>query len=104
MLARQRENRFDLAQIEKQMSDAPQTSFSDAERLARLRLIRAGSIGPSTFWALIERFGSADHAIGALPALARKSAKARPIMLPSLDETEREIDATTKRGGKSVLS
>ncbi|MCE9648747.1 MAG: DNA-processing protein DprA [Parvibaculum sp.] len=84
------------------MSDAPQTSFSDAERLARLRLIRAGSIGPSTFWALIERFGSANRAIAALPALARKSAKARPIMLPSLDETEREVDATTKRGGKII--
>lgn len=77
-------------------------TFSDAERVARLRLIRAGSIGPATFWALIERYGSAERAIGALPTLARKSIKARPIMLPSLDEAEREVEATAKCGGKII--
>jgi DNA processing protein len=77
--------------------------LSDAERVARLRLIRAGSIGPATYWALIERYGSAERAIGALPTLARKSAKARPIMLPSLDEIDREIAATTKCGGTIIV-
>ena len=86
------------------MSDGSHQGFSDAERLARLRLIRAGSIGPATFWALIERYGSAERAIGALPMLSRKSAKARPIMLPSLDEAERERDATAKRGGTIIAA
>ena len=84
------------------MTETPPLTLSDAERVARLRLIRAGSIGPATYWALIERYGSAERAIGALPTLARKSAKARPIMLPSLDEIDREIAATTKCGGTII--
>lgn len=84
------------------MSEPSNQAFSDAERLARLRLIRAGSIGPATFWALIERYGTAERAIGALPTLARKSTKVRPIMLPSLDESQRELDDTAKRGARII--
>jgi DNA processing protein len=86
----------------KPMIDTTHQSLSDAERAARVRLIRAGSIGPATFWALLERFGTAERAVGALPALARKSPKARPVVLPPVEQIEREVAATAALGGKII--
>jgi DNA processing protein len=99
-LAKAAQTRFDLGQMP--MSQTATHTLSDAERAARLRLIRAGSVGPATYWALLERFGSAERAIGELPALARKSLKARPVMLPSLDEIDRELAATAKHGARII--
>lgn len=77
--------------------------ITDAERFARLRLIRADNIGTVTFWALMERYGDARAAITALPSLAKKSAK-RPIVLPSEDAIRREIDATEKLGAHLITA
>ncbi len=66
--------------------------LGDSERVARLRLIRAATIGPATFWPLIERYGSARRAIEALPTLARKSPKTRPLA-PLQADVEREIES-----------
>ncbi len=77
------------------MSD---TEISPAERLARLRLIRSDSVGPVTFWAAIERFGSARAAIDALPALSRKSGKARPITIISTVDAQKELEALSDFG------
>lgn len=52
-----------------------------AEKLAWLRLIRSESIGPVTFWALLERFGSAKVALEKLPSLALRGGARRPIVL-----------------------
>ena len=78
------------------------TNLSDAERLARLRLIRAGTIGPSTFWALLNRYGSARAAIEALPSLAKKSPRAKPVALPPTAEIEQERDATSAYGAQLI--
>jgi len=43
---------------------------SDQERLAWLRLIRSENVGPITFHRLLDRFGSAEAALDALPGLA----------------------------------
>lgn len=75
--------------------------ITEAERIARLRLIRADNVGSVTFWALLERFGSARAAIAALPILAKKSAK-RPIVLPSEDAIRGEIEATQKHGAHLI--
>jgi DNA processing protein len=77
-------------------------SLSHTERLARLRLIRAGSIGPATFWALIQRFGSANAAVAALPSLTEKSTRTKPIVLPPLEEAERERDAVAAYGARFI--
>ncbi|MDZ4738337.1 MAG: DNA-processing protein DprA [Alphaproteobacteria bacterium] len=79
------------------MSD---TTISQPERLARLRLIRSDSVGPVTFWAAIERFGSAYAAIDALPALSRKSGKARPITIISTLEAQKELEALSDFGAQ----
>jgi DNA processing protein len=78
------------------------TTFSDTERLARLRLIRATNIGAVTFWALLERYGDAKSAIAALPDLTRKSRSARPVKLPSEQETARELELTEKAGARLI--
>ena len=78
------------------------SAFSDAERKARLRLIRANAIGQATFWALIDRYAGAEAAIAALPSLSRKSPRGRPIVLPSLDDVDREVEATHKHGAKLI--
>jgi DNA processing protein len=76
--------------------------LSDIELLARLRLIRTGTIGPATYWALLNRFGTARAAIDALPSLGKKSPRARPVALPPLPEIERERDSTTAYGARLV--
>lgn len=75
--------------------------MSHAERAARLRLIRAGAIGPATFWALLENFGTAQAAIDAIPSLARKR-KARPIALPSIADVKRELEDTEAAGARII--
>ncbi|NQW11858.1 MAG: DNA-protecting protein DprA [Alphaproteobacteria bacterium] len=75
------------------MSPPPTTSIplADKERIARLRLIRTENIGPVTFRELLDRFGSAERVLDALPELARRGGRRRPLRTPSLAEAEREI-------------
>jgi len=93
-LASDGQSRFDLGQMNARLADA--------ERLARLRLIRAGAIGPVTFWALMQRFGTARAAVEALPSLSEKSTRTRAITLPSVQDVERERDAIAKYGARLV--
>lgn len=64
--------------------------LSPDEKMSWLRLIRSESIGLVTFWALLERFGTASAALKALPDLALRGGSKRPIALadPRLCETE----------------
>lgn len=67
--------------------------LSAPEKLAWLRLIRSEAIGPATFWALLERFGTAQEAVRRLPDLTARNASRRPIFLaaqsPCTDEMAR---------------
>ncbi len=55
----------------------------DGERLDWLRLIRSENIGPITFWQLLDRFGSAARALEALPDLAKRGGRAKPVRIMS---------------------
>jgi len=77
--------------------------LSDQERLARLRLARTENVGPVTFRQLIARFGSAGEALHALPALARRGGRARPLRLCTPEAAERERDALAAAGGTLVF-
>ena len=46
--------------------------LTDEQRLDWLRLIRSENVGPSTFRALVNRYGGAAGALEALPDLARR--------------------------------
>jgi DNA processing protein len=75
-----------------------------AERIAWLRLARAATVGPVAFRHLIERFGSAEKALAALPRLAaRGGSKAGPA-IPSLADAEAEIEAGERIGARLMVS
>ncbi len=79
--------------------DAP----AAAARIAWLRLIRSENVGPHTFWQLLARFGSADAALDALPELARRAGRKRPLKAGSKREAEDEIEKIETFGAKLVL-
>jgi DNA processing protein len=72
--------------------------LTEAERRDWLRLIRCDNIGPRTFRALINHFGSARAALHALPEWARRGGAARVGRIPSEDDAEREFAAARKLG------
>lgn len=75
------------------------TTLSDLERLDWLRLIRTENVGPITFYQLLARYGSARQALEALPALAHKGGRGRPLIPPALQDIETEIAFIKKSGG-----
>ena len=76
--------------------------LTPSQRIAWLRLIRTPNVGPQTFRQLINREGTAEAAIDALPALLKRAGTAARI--PSVGEAEDEIAATTRLGGRLVGS
>ncbi len=71
------------------------------ERFDWLRLSRSGSVGPRTFFGLLERFGTAAAALDALPGLARR-APSRAITVAGAAEVERELAAAKRAGVRFV--
>jgi DNA processing protein len=78
-------------------------TLSEPERIARLRLARTENVGPVTFRHLIDRFGSAAAAIDALPDLARRGGRRRPLRVPTLSAVDREIEANDRIGARIVV-
>jgi DNA processing protein len=79
-------------------------SFGDAERLDWLRLIRSENVGPRTFVRLLERYGTAAAALKALPQLAAKGGRAKPIIICPKDVAERELDMADRLGARPLAS
>jgi len=73
-----------------------------AERLARLRLWRSENVGPITFHRLMARFGSGRAALDALPDLARRGGRSRPVTLQPAAEAERELAALEALGAVAL--
>ncbi len=78
--------------------------LSEQEQLNWLRLIRTDSIGPITFYQLIERFGSASDALKALPELAKRGGRKKPLVAPSERDVAKEYKALQKLGGRLVCA
>lgn len=74
--------------------------LTPAQRLAWLRLIRTDNIGPVTFRQLLNRFGSAEAAIAALPELSKRAA--RPLQVISQARAEDEIAGLERYGARLV--
>ncbi len=83
------------------MTRAPRL-LSDAERIDWLRLSRSENIGPITFFQLLERFGTAGEAIAAVPRLAQRGGRVRPIKILPKSEAEREIEECDRVGAELV--
>ena len=80
----------------------PQHPLPPAERLDWLRLIRSENVGPITFTRLMERYGSAAQALAALPDLARRGGRGRPIVIATRTAAERELAACARIGARLV--
>jgi len=80
--------------------DQPRRELSAKDRLDWLRLIRTENVGPVTFRHLLARFGTAGTALEALPELARRGGRARPLKPASKAEAERELAALDRLGAR----
>lgn len=76
--------------------------LSAEERVAWLRLTRSENVGPITFYELLRRFGTAEAALDALPDLARRGGRSRPLKLFGKSEAETEIAAAQRFGAQLV--
>lgn len=83
------------------MDAAVAPRLSDRQRIAWLRLIRTENVGPATFRDLINRFGSAQSALDALPELAARANGTRPRIYAS-DQAEAELEAADRMGAAIV--
>lgn len=74
-----------------------------AERLARLRLIRTPRVGPVSWHQLMQRFGSGEAALAALPDLAMRGGAGSFRAAPA-DLAQRELDRVAGLGARHVFS
>lgn len=80
--------------------DSGRVTLTPAQRIAWLRLVRTDNVGPATFRQLLNRFGSAEAAIEALPELTRKAG--RPMQVISQTRAEDEIAGLARYGARLV--
>ena len=81
---------------------ASQRPLNPAERLDWLRLIRSENVGPITFYQLLARFGSAEAALAALPEIARRGGRAKPLAICPRNTAERELQQVQAIGARLV--
>lgn len=77
--------------------------MSYAERLARLRLIRTPHVGPVSWHQLMQRFGSGEAALAALPDLVLRGGAGRARIAPA-EIAERELERVAGLGARHVFS
>lgn len=82
----------------------PVAALSDVERVACLRLIRSGHVGPVTFRDLINHFGGARRALEALPDLIRKSRREPGAKIPSEADALRELERASRIGARPIFT
>ena len=82
-------------------AERPGVVLDDTQRLAWLRLIRSQNVGPVAFRQLINRFGSAEAAIEALPELARRGGR-RAVRIATSEQAEREMAFARSRGARFI--
>ncbi|HTK85819.1 MAG TPA: DNA-processing protein DprA [Patescibacteria group bacterium] len=74
------------------------------EKMAWLRLARTENVGPVTFHRLLERYGTASKALEALPELAARGGRRKPLAVPPLAAIEREYESLRKIGGDVITA
>lgn len=77
--------------------------MTHAERLARLRLIRTPHVGPVSWHQLMQRFGSGEAAIAALPDMALRGGAGKLRIAPA-EVAEREIERVAALGARHIFS
>lgn len=86
-----------------QSQAAKPARINNQERLARLRLIRSDNIGPITFRHLISKYQSAEKALEAIPDLAKKGGRKRPIKIYPKAQAEKELASAKAFGARFII-
>ena len=81
-----------------------QARLTDDQRRDWLRLARTENVGPVAFRYLIQTYGEAAKAIGALPRMAERAGRAQPPRVPSPAEIDRELAAGAAIGAKLLCA
>lgn len=76
--------------------------MTHAERLARLRLIRTPQVGPVSWHQLMQRFGSGEAALVALPDLVGRGGGR--LRIAPVEIAQRELDRVAALGARHVFS
>lgn len=74
----------------------------ETERFARLRLARTDRVGPVAFKQLLDRFGTAERAVEALPDLIRRGG-GHGHALPSIERVAAELEAGERIGAQLLV-
>ncbi|MBU0865448.1 MAG: DNA-processing protein DprA, partial [Alphaproteobacteria bacterium] len=77
--------------------------MTHAERLARLRLIRTSHVGPVSWHQLMQRFGSGEAALEALPDLVLRGGAGKARIAP-VELAERELERAAALGARHIFS
>ncbi len=101
----QQKSLFDSAQAP-QMATSEDPQFSSLsppplespEILDRLRLIRTENVGPVTYRNLLQRYGTATEALDALPELARRGGKKKPLIAYPKEKALEELEKLQTMG------
>jgi DNA processing protein len=80
------------------MTADPPAGLTDEGLVDWLQLIRSDNVGPRTFQALLQHFGTARGALDSLPVLARRGGAMRPIRICARADAEAELAAARARG------
>ncbi|MFT7099392.1 MAG: DNA processing protein [Rickettsiales bacterium] len=81
----------------------PHSTNHNQETINWLRLIRTPNVGRSTFFHLLEVFGSAQKAIENIGEYSRKVGKVKPIIVGSEKDAQKELELSAKNGAEILL-
>lgn len=92
--------------VQQRFTPAPlPTAKLDAKaQLACLRLIRSENVGPVAFRELINLYGGAEKALSALPELAKRAGRGRPIRIHPAVAAQAELEAAEKCDAHPVFT
>lgn len=71
----------------------------DEDRISWLQLARTENVGPITFFNFLDYYGSAERALAAIPELAARGGRKRPLRIPPRATAAREYEAVRRAGG-----
>lgn len=78
------------------------TTLSDEEKISWLQLIRTENVGPITFFNFMDYYGDADKALAAIPALAARGGRKKPLNVPPRSAVEKEYETVRRNGGDMI--
>lgn len=78
-------------------------NLSQKEKIARFQLIRTENVGPVTFRHLLSRYKTALNALEALPELAQRGGRRKPLYAAKRSDVEKEIEALSAIGGTLIV-